>query len=93
MGCHALLQGDFPDAGIKPVPLMSPILAGWFFTTSATWEALGYCRVKVIQSRVLFFFFIILGVPTHPNTTLSSSGNSGPKDTCKLKTDKNLSLA
>ena len=29
--------GDLPDPGIEP---MSPALAGGFFTTSATWEAL-----------------------------------------------------
>ena len=32
--------GDLPDPGIKPMSLMSPELAGRFFTTSATWEAL-----------------------------------------------------
>ena len=31
--------GDFPDPGIEPSFLMSPALAGRFFTTSATWEA------------------------------------------------------
>ena len=31
--------GDLPNVGIKPVSLMSPALAGEFFTTSATWEA------------------------------------------------------
>ena len=31
--------GDLLDPGIKPTPLMSPALAGGFFTTSATWEA------------------------------------------------------
>jgi len=31
--------GDLPNPGIKPVPLVSPALAGGFFTTSATWEA------------------------------------------------------
>ena len=31
--------GDL-DPGIEPVSLMSPALAGGFFTTSATWEAL-----------------------------------------------------
>ena len=28
--------GDLPDPGIKPMSLMSPELAGGFFTTSAT---------------------------------------------------------
>ena len=32
------LPGDLPDPGIEP-SLLSPGLAGAFFTTSATWEA------------------------------------------------------
>ena len=31
--------GDLPDAGIEPVSLTSPALAGRFFTASATWKA------------------------------------------------------
>ena len=31
--------GDIPDPGIEPTSLMSPALAGGFFTTSTTWEA------------------------------------------------------
>ena len=31
--------GDLPDPGIKALSLMSPALAGGFFTTSTTWEA------------------------------------------------------
>ena len=31
--------GDLPNPGIELVPLMSPALAGGFFTTSAAWEA------------------------------------------------------
>ena len=30
---------DLPNPGIKPTSLMSPELAGGFFTTGATWEA------------------------------------------------------
>ena len=30
---------DHPDPGMEPASLMSPALAGGFFTTSATWEA------------------------------------------------------
>ena len=33
--------GDLPDPGIEPASLMSPALAGRFFTTSTTWEALS----------------------------------------------------
>ena len=32
--------GDLPDPGIEPTSLLSPALAGMFFTTGATWEAL-----------------------------------------------------
>ena len=39
VGCCALLQGELPHPGIKPVSLMSQALAGGFFTTSSTWEA------------------------------------------------------
>ena len=31
--------GDLLDPGIKPMSSMSLVLAGKFFTTSATWEA------------------------------------------------------
>ena len=37
---------DLPDPGIKPAPLVSPALAGRFFTTGATWEAkLCICNI------------------------------------------------
>ena len=31
--------GDLLDPGMEPAPLMSPALAGGFFTTNPTWEA------------------------------------------------------
>ena len=34
--------GDLPGPGIEPASLMSPALAGGFFPTSATWEALFF---------------------------------------------------
>ena len=37
--------GDLPNPGIKPASLTSPVLAGGFFITRATWEAL-YCSSK-----------------------------------------------
>ena len=36
--------GDLPNLGIKPVPLMSPVLSGRFFTTSASCEAQTSCQ-------------------------------------------------
>ena len=43
------LPGDLPDPGIEPVSLMSPALAGGFFTTSATWEAHVWGSRDIIQ--------------------------------------------
>ena len=46
---HGILQartrewvapGDLPDPGMEPASLMSPALAGGFFTMSAIWKAL-----------------------------------------------------
>ena len=31
--------GDLPNSGIELASLVSPVLAGGFFTTSSTWEA------------------------------------------------------
>ena len=39
VGCHALFQGNLPHPGIEPMLVMSPALAGKFFTTSTTREA------------------------------------------------------
>ena len=51
VGCHALPQGNFPTQGSNPC-LMSPALAGGFFTTSTTWEALGTTFKKILTKLV-----------------------------------------
>ena len=40
VGCCALLQGNLTNPGMEPLSLKSPVLAGGFLTTRATWEAL-----------------------------------------------------
>ena len=45
--------GDLPDTGIEPGSLMSPALAGEFFTTSATWEDPDIC-IRSDQSLSIF---------------------------------------
>ena len=40
-GLPCLPPGDLPDPGIQPASVMSPALAGGFFTTTTTWEALN----------------------------------------------------
>ena len=50
---------DLPDPGIEPSSRISPALAGGFFTTSATWEALkrprlcSYSAYKIKRSITL----------------------------------------
>ena len=48
--------GDLPDPGIKPASLMSPALAGGFFTTSTTWEApvRGRARIEIQPELTVF---------------------------------------
>ena len=50
MHCHAP-PGDLPDPGMEPVSLTSPALAGGFFTTGATWEALRGVMGKYQKER------------------------------------------
>ena len=54
--------GDLPNPGIEPMSLTSPALAGEFFTTNVTWEALTY-------GRVIFLFYSGLHCldETHPH--------------------------
>ena len=48
--------GDLPDPGIEHISLMSPALAGRFFTTSATWKA------HIVQCIIFF-----ISLATHSN--------------------------
>ena len=43
VGCHALLQENCSNPGIKPISLTSPALAGGCFTTVSTWAAICVC--------------------------------------------------
>ena len=62
---HGILQarilecpslGDLPDAGIDPMSPMSTALAGEFFTTSTTWEAL--CFLCYVVNPVAYLFYV-----------------------------------
>ena len=54
VGCHALLQGIFPTQGWN-LSLMSPALAGGFFTTSTTQEAqiIFLPKLNSLSSKIL----------------------------------------
>ena len=44
---------DLSDRGIEPVPLTYPTLAGGFFTTRATWEALAHDTISLQNTETL----------------------------------------
>ena len=44
-------QRDLPNPGCKPTSLTSPVLAGGFFTVSATWKALAQTYWSGISSE------------------------------------------
>ena len=48
--------GDLPDPVIEPVSVMSPALAGRFFTTSNTWK-LVFCMVSVNSIFLINWIF------------------------------------
>ena len=41
---------DLPNSGIEPVSLMTPALAGRFFTTSTTWEICT--KIKEVKNKM-----------------------------------------
>ena len=45
--------GDLPNTGTEPTSLMSPALAGGFFTSSATWEGQTFSRFLNRNQRPL----------------------------------------
>ena len=51
-----LTPGDLSNPGIEPKSLTSPALAGQFFTTSATWEALSKAKRK---AKMVFGSFLL----------------------------------
>ena len=59
--------GNLPNPGIKPAPLTSPALAGRFFTTRATWEALK-ASIRSVKKEVYREFLgnpVVRTLPFH----------------------------
>ena len=67
--------GDLPDSGIKHAPLMSPALAGVFFTTSATWEIylllLVFINCAYFPCLPSFFSLYTISTLSHPRWELA----------------------
>ena len=58
--CHFLLQGHLPGPGIEPASLMSPALAGGFFTTGTMWEAYIECTgiLRILSPTQVLLFVV-----------------------------------
>ena len=66
-GLQCPSPGDLPNSGIKPTSVMSPALAGGFFTIGATWEALASCLLNDCILKVTYlkhgnFFQLYWGI-------------------------------
>ena len=48
---------DLPNAGIETVSLVSPALAGGFFTTTAAWDVFLTILLEFITTIWVVFFF------------------------------------
>ena len=84
VGCHSLLQRIFPASNQEANPrlLTSPALAGEFFTTSTTWEAL----VQPLLHSNLEGSPVWLPCQTHhPSYWLRRNGTSLSPEEFKLK--------
>ena len=43
--------GDFPDPGIQPATLTSPVLAGWFFILMEVYLGVKYLDISNLPSK------------------------------------------
>ena len=68
--------GDLPNSGIKHVSLASPALAGGFFTTSITWEALPRRALNAMQRSLELYS----GAAYKPLTGFQGRGIRDEKD-------------
>ena len=62
--------GDLPNPGAEPASLMSPVLAGRFFTTSTTWEALNTSIYSCSKSYLYNYFNIFITIMRKASSVL-----------------------
>ena len=85
VGCRALLQGLSPDPGVEPLSLLSPALAGAFFTASSAGnlhrvhkyshagnQHLKHCSLEHLV-KICLQQWGFQGLQTGPHTTVMSS--------------------
>ena len=67
--------GDLPDSGIEHAPLVSPVLAGVFFTASTTWEIylllLVFINCAYFPCLPSFFSLYTISTLSHPRWELA----------------------
>ena len=69
--------GDLPNPGIEPESLTAPALAGEFFATSTTWEALTCFRsllLNFVHTKMSFSYLTICWVRTLSHPVMPSLG-------------------
>jgi len=64
--------GDLPNPGIEPPSLMSPALAGEFFTISITWKA--SLAAQTVKTACIPSIFILSQSKTERTTQKSMAG-------------------
>ena len=57
VGCHSLLRATFLTQGLNP-HLVSPVTAGGFLTTVATWEASPHVKCWVRGCSMLGVYYV-----------------------------------
>ena len=58
--------GYLPNPAIKTLFLASPALAGWFITTSVTWEA--YIQARSLSLSIYIYIYTHTHTHTHTHT-------------------------
>ena len=72
-------SGDLSDSGIKPASLLSPALAGGFFTTCAAWESHPHTYTQCCALQFHFHYLIIIS----PNKRCYfPNGSAGRESAC-----------
>ena len=80
-GSPCPLPGDLPDPGMEPASLMSPALAGRFFTTNTSWEAqISYMYTYIWASSVAQ---TVKNLPERQETRIQSLGGEDPLEKAK----------
>ena len=70
--------GDILNLGMEPIFLMSLALAGMFFTTSTTWEAILGMVYKVDLTAIITVLRILIYTPRTSQLTIAKRGKYTP---------------